>query len=332
MLESNLYVFYGTETFLIQEKVDKLIKKLIPLEERDLNVIYFDLTTIPIEEIVQEAEILPFASEHKLIIVKNSLLFTGRKGYKSVEHDVNSLETYLDNPVDYSTIIFWVPYNKLDERRKIVKKIKKKGTVQVFEQLSDYTLIEWVKKTAENHDAIINEDAAKLLIQIVGKDLQMLNQEINKMAIYVESKGTINIDVVNALTVRKLEDNIFMLIELVANLEFDRAFQMFYDLMKNKEEPIKMVALFARQFRLMLHAKEFQRIGYSERQIAEQLRAHPYAIKIALQQSRRFSEEHLKEIMNKLSNVDYQIKSGQMEKVLVLEMFFFYLKSLISKE
>lgn len=332
MLENQVYVFYGTETFLIKEKVEKLINKLIPQEERNLNVINFDLTMTPIEEMVQEAETLPFASDNKLIIVKNALLLTGQKGYKSVEHDVKVFEKYLENPAEFSTIIFCVPYSKLDERKKIVKTLKKKGTIEAFQILSDFTLIEWVKKSVEVNNATINEDAVKLLIQIVGKDLGMLNQEIIKMTTYVDDNGNIDVDVVNALTIRKLEQNIFVLIELVANLQFDKAFQMFYDLIKNKEEPIKMIALFARQFRLMLCAKELNRIGYSERQIAEQLKAHPYSIKIALQQSRKFSEDQLEEIMVKLSEVDYQIKSGQMEKVLVIEMFIFNLKNIIDRQ
>ncbi|MGD9676790.1 MAG: DNA polymerase III subunit delta [Vulcanibacillus sp.] len=331
-MKSSTYLFYGTENYLIQEQINNIIKSLIPIDDRDFNLIYYDLSDTSLEEVINEAEMPPFVSNHKLIIAKNAFFFTGQRNTKDIEHNTKDLELYLDHPAEYSTIIFWVNYEKLDERKRIVKLIKEKGNIKEFLPLSNMVLVEWVKKKAAIESANMSEEAAQLLISIVGQELQLLSLEINKMAIYVGKNGLIDNNVVNLLTSRALEKNIFSLIESVADLKIEKAFQIFYDLLKNKEEPIKILALFARQFRIIMKTKELHRIGYSEKQISSQLILHPYVTKIAVKQSEKFNEEQLRKILMRLAEIDYEIKSGQMDKILAIEMFMFFLRGLMTKK
>ncbi len=323
-MERRVYLFYGTESYLIQDEIKKLSNQLIPAADRDLNLITYDLSQVAIEDVVQEAETPPFMSAHKLIVVKGGALFTAQKLAKTVEHNVAELERYLADPVDFSTLVFAVDYDKLDERRRIVKLMRDRANVREFAALNDYLLTAWVVKKAELAGTEIGGNAAQLLAQKVGKDLQLLDQEIEKLAMYVGRDGVITEDVVEELTVRQLEENIFLLVDAVANLRMEEGFQLLYDLLKNKEEPVKILALLARQFRIILLAKEAARTGYSERDIASQLAIHPYVAKLALQQGRRFSEEQLQGILVKLAELDYEIKSGRIDKVLAIEMFMFY--------
>ncbi len=323
-MERRIYLFYGTESYLIQDEIKKLSNQLIPADDRDLNLINYDLDQIAIEAIIEEAETPPFMSAHKLIVVKGGALFTAQKLAKAVEHNIAELERYLADPVEYSTLIFAVDYEKLDERRRIVKQMRDSAVVREFAPLNDYLLLAWVVKKAELAGAEIGGDAAQLLVQKLGKDLQLLEQEIEKLALYVGSGGEITEAIVAELTVRQLEENIFLLVDAVANLRMEEGFQLLYDLLKNKEEPVKILALMARQFRIILLAKEAARTGYSERDIASLLSIHPYVAKLALQQGRRFGEEQLQRILMKLAELDYEIKSGRIDKVLAVEMFMFY--------
>ena len=332
MGKSPFYLFYGSETFLIEQEINNIIEKLIPKEERDLNTNSYDLSGTPLAEVIEEAETLPFFSSKKVIIAKNAFFFSAQRPPKSIEQDTDSLKRLLDNPVDFSYLIFWAPVEKVDERKKIVKMIKKQGNVKSFSSLTGSHLVEWVKNTVLEDKANITDDAAGLLIHTIGQNLQLISQEIKKMAIYVGENGLIDKTVVRDLSSRTLEQNIFLLIEMVANLEFERAFRTLYDLLKNKEEPIKIVTLFARQFRIMLYAKELNRIGYSGKQIASHLGVHPYAVKLALRQSSRFTEVQLRNILKKTAELDYEMKTGAKDKKLSLEMFIFYLKGLVDKK
>lgn len=329
-MKNSIYLYYGTEDYLIEEEINRLVNTIIPPEEQELNKITYDLNDVPIEDVIADAETSPFFSEHKVILAKNAYMFTGQKAPKGIEHDLESLEGILDNPVDFSTIIFWVSFEKLDERKRIVKKIKKNGQVKSFVQLSGTSLIEWLKARVRAEGANITDDAAQLLIHTTGQNLQLLSQEIKKMSVYVGENQMIDQQVIQELSTRTMEQNIFSLIDKVANFKIEEALQIFYDLLKNKEEPVKMIALFARQFRIMLYTKELNRIGYSAKQIASQIGAHPYTVQIALTQSKKFSEVQLKSIIKKLAEIDLNIKTGKMDKILSLEMFMFYLKGLMA--
>jgi len=331
MSESSVYLFYGTETYLIEQRIQKMIQAKIPYEEREMNVITYDLLNTTLDEVIEEVETLPFLSEHKIVIAKNAFLFTGQKVNQKVEHTTATLERLLEQPVDFGTIILLVPADKLDERKKIVKLLKKHGNIEMFNSLAGDSLVDWVHTQVAFNKAKVKKEAAVLLIQTVGRDLQLLSKEIEKMATYIGENGLIDEKVVQEMTVRTTEQNIFSLINKVANIEIDSALTMLYDLLKNKEEPIKIIVLFARQFRLMLYAKELDRKGYSTQQIASQLSEAPYGIKLALQQSKAFSESQLKSIIKQLALMDYEIKTGKKDKVLSLEMFLFFLQSLMKK-
>lgn len=328
MANKTIYLFYGTENYLIEQEISTIIEKNIPQDERDLNVIAYDLSATALEVVMEDAETLPFLSKQKVIIAKNAGFFTSQKVQKGIEHNLDVLDRFMDNPAAYSIIIFTVQSEKLDERKKIVSKIKKQGNIKVFTSLAGTRLVEWVVNTARANEADISKETASLLIQIVGSNLQMLMQEISKMAIYAGRGGIIDSKTVEELSSRTLEQNIFMLIEKVTELNKDEAFKILYDLLKNKEEPLKILALLVRQFRLMLITKELNRIGYSTKQIASQLGEHPYSIQLALKQSAKFTELQLKEIIKRLAEVDYNIKTGKIDKILSLEMFLFYLFNL----
>lgn len=61
--------------------------------------------------------------------------------------------------------------------------------------------------------------------------------------------------------------------------------------------------------------------GYTQQQIASQIGLHPYAVKIAGEQARKFETVRLERILNRLAQLDYEMKTGAVDKVLGLELF-----------
>jgi DNA polymerase-3 subunit delta len=111
------------------------------------------------------------------------------------------------------------------------------------------------------------------------------------------------------------------LIEKVIRKDRTRAMQIFYDLLKANEEPIKILSLLINQFRLILQVKELSVLGYGQQQIAGNLKVHPFRVKLAMQQAQLFQASELTSIMNQLGDADYEMKTGKKEKQLLLELF-----------
>lgn len=316
-----MYLLYGQEKYLIQEFIRYLTQKCIEPDHRDFAVSKFDLSEMPVDAVLEDAETLPFLVPRKLIIAKDAVFFTGAKDSSKIDHDLDRLMQYLQSPVDFTVLVFTVQAEKLDERKKLVKYMKEKGWAVPFLTLSSEELSLWVKRQAEQAGAKMADDAADALIRAAGTHLQTLSMEIEKLSMYCGAGGVIDAYTVERLVPRGTEQNVFLLIEEMVQLRLDRALSILYDLLKQREEPVKLLALMARQFRLILQVKELSRQGYTQQQTASAVGAHPYAVKIAADQGRRYEEARLRSILTELAELDYRMKSGTIDKVLAMELF-----------
>jgi DNA polymerase-3 subunit delta len=316
-----IYLLYGTEKYQMKEFTSLMENQLIQKEDRDFAIVNYDLSEVPIQAIVEEAETVPFMVERKLIFVRDASVFTAGKEGGKIEHRIESLLEYVKNPAEYSVIVFVVQHDKLDERKKVVKAVKGAAVVLSFAPLGGEELLRWVDKQAKQSGCIWAPGAADILIRNAGTQLQTLSAEINKLCLYAGNGGTIECDTIDQLVARSTEQNIFVLVEDIANLRIDKALGIYYELLKQREEPIKIAALIARQFRIIMQVKDLAAQSYSQQQIASQLSLHPYAVKIAGEQARKFRAEDLRDVLSRMADLDYQMKTGRIDKVLGLELF-----------
>ncbi|MFS0635812.1 DNA polymerase III subunit delta [Mesobacillus foraminis] len=323
----SIYLLYGKESFLINETRQLLINKILNEEEMDFNYSTYDLEETPIEVALEDAETFPFMGEKRLIILQNPVFLTSEKSKGKVEHNLSKLESYLAEPAPYSTVVFTAPYEKLDERKKITKELKRKAVIGEAKRLSEPELKNWIKDRAIGNGAEIGEDAIELIVTLSGTNLFMLTSEIDKLVLYAGDARKINAEMVDKLVARSLEQNIFTLIDKVVHRKIEEALRIYYDLLKQNEEPIKILSLIAGQFRLLYQVKELARRGYGQQQIAGYLKIHPFRVKLAAGQAKYFSDEELTNTIQLIADADFQMKTGGMKKELLIEMILFQLNN-----
>ncbi|MCA0986109.1 DNA polymerase III subunit delta [Guptibacillus algicola] len=322
-----VYLLTGTEAFLINDLVKLIIDKGLPKEEREFGLATYDLNETPVQEAIEEAETMPFLGEKRVVVLKNPSFLTAVKDKSKVEHNLDSLVNYAGNPSPFTILIIEAPYEKLDERKKLVKSLKKAGAFVKAEALEDRHLGDWLQQRARELHVTLDKAGEERLVQLIGSHLMLLKQEIDKMALYVGEGGTVNEEVVDLLVARTLENDIFALIDRIVRKDLNTAFRILYDLLKINEEPIKILSLIGRQFRIIYQVSELAKRGYGQKQMASQLKLHPYAVKIAHQQSKAFNEDQLLYILDQIAETDYEMKTGQMEKKLLLELLLTKIKS-----
>ncbi|WP_019536078.1 DNA polymerase III subunit delta [Paenibacillus ginsengihumi] len=316
-----LYVCYGAETYLIRGMIEKLTNRIVNPDDRTLAVSRFDLSETPLDALLDEAETLPFMVPRKLVIGTNASFLTGAKDSGKIEHRLDRLAAYMSSPAEFTVIVLTVEADKLDERKKLVKKLKELDALVPCAQLSEAELVRWIEQQAAQAGFALAPGVAERLILYAGAGLQGLSKELEKCALYAGQGGTLTEEALEQLVTRTIEQNIFALIEHIVQLRMEQAFTMLSELLRRKEEPIKIVMLIARQFRIMFQVKDLSQQGYSQQQIASQLGLHPYAVKVAAGQAGRFDARRLAAILQQLADLDYQMKSGKIDKVLGLELF-----------
>ncbi|MFJ7754992.1 DNA polymerase III subunit delta [Peribacillus muralis] len=313
-----VYLLFGTEAYLINETKQLLIENALHEDEMDFNFSQFDLEETPVETALEDVETLPFIGERRLVFMQNPFFLTAEKAKSRVEHNVKRLEAYLADPVPYSIVVLTAPYEKLDERKKITKELKRKAVLVEAKKLGDHELKGWVRERVGS--VRIDEQAIELLLELAGTNLMMLTNELDKMVLYVEADKHITAEIVEKLVAKSLEQNIFTLVDHVLQRKMESAMTILHDLLRQNEEPIKILSVMAGQVRLMYQVKELSRQGYSQQKIAGQLKVHPFRVKLALEKTGKFQERELLGIMNDLAEADYKMKTGQADKAITLEL------------
>ena len=170
-------------------------------------------------------------------------------------------------------------------------------------------------------DYNIDYKTIKLFIDRVGNNPLIIRSEINKIKIYKgNDKNITDEDIIN-LTTKLIEIEIFKLIDYIVRKNKEKALELYYEMLKMNEEPIKIIVILANQFRIMYQSKELLKKGYSEKDIASILKIHPYRVKLAIQNSRNYTSETLLKHLNDLADIDVGIKTGTLNKDLALELF-----------
>ena len=119
------YLILGTEKYL-QDQVRAEIQKKIQIDSQDdLNFLSFDMGNASIDEVVAEAETLPFFGDQRLVFVENPYFLTAEKVNNGIEQNTDLLIDYLKEPLESTVLVFFAPYEKLDERKKVTKQLKK---------------------------------------------------------------------------------------------------------------------------------------------------------------------------------------------------------------
>lgn len=308
-----IYILYGKEEFLINTEIES-IKTKYKIDE--INTVKYDLENSLISNIIDDCQTISFFSDKKLIIVDNSYIFT-RSTAKKLPQDTSVLEEYIKNSNPDTILVFIVHSEKIDSVKKIFKLIKEKGIVKEFNLNSN--IENTVKKMFEDYS--IDYNSVKLLIDRVGKDLNLLYQEIEKLKIYkIDEKIITSEDIIN-LTTKNIDTDIFKFIDNIISKNKKDSLITYNELLKLNEEPIKIISILANKFRLMYQACSLTKKGYSEQNISDILKVHKYPVSLAIRAGLKYDTNLLLSYLDKLADLDINIKTGNINKELALELF-----------
>ena len=303
-----IYLISNENDFLIKKEISKIIKKF-DIDEYNINT--YSMINDDLQLILEDFETYSMFDDKKIVIVNDSIAFTSKKN----EIDITLLDNYINN-FNESTIVIFSTNEKLDERKKIVKKIRETGCVLSSETLN---IEEIVKEFLENYK--MDNQNIKLLIDRVGTDIYELEQEINKLKIYKDNELTITKEDILNLTNENKETDIFKLIEDIINKDKKKAIKDYRELINKNEEPIIFIAALANKLRMIYQIKEFLKRGYTETDIATILKIKPGYIYFLKKIINKYESNDIINLLEELSKLDFEIKSGRVDKYQAFELF-----------
>src|SRR5699024_11715124 len=107
-------------------------------------------------------------SDKKVVLVQNAYVFTGEKAPKELNHNIDQLMKFREQYDGETLIIFEVNHAKLDERKKVVKSLKKHAQIIKIEQMSEEELNNGRKSQLHENYKDIKQDAVQLVLALTG--------------------------------------------------------------------------------------------------------------------------------------------------------------------
>lgn len=297
----NLYLFYGNNKSIINDKINNIINKYNIV---DNNIIKYDLED-NLDNIIEEASMISLFGDTKLILINATF---------KEDIDVDKLEEYLKH-YNNNTYIVFMSNDKVDTRRKLYKLIDKYGTIEEVNSDNNY-IRSYIKEYIKDYKIDINYFLSK-----VSDNLDNIKNELDKLMLYkMEDKNITNKDI-DDLVIPNIEEDIFALTDSVITNNIDKSITLYNKFMDKNYEPIYIIGLLGNQFTLLYQVKKLYNMGKSNNDIASILGVHPYRVKLAIQNSYYYTEEDLIKYIYKLGNLDKDIKTGNIDKTLGLELF-----------
>jgi len=322
---SKLYLFHGDESYLINHYIKEIKNKYISMDFEELNYVQMDEKDFSPDKLINSLETLPFMSDKKLVIVKNSDLFAGKR--KSLgEDDEEKLIKYLSNIPDSASLIF-VALDSVDARKKIYKEIKKNGKVISFDKLQSGELKKWIEKALKNYSKTMDISDITYFTEILNyfdkngnQDLYNIENEIKKLVSFVGERSIIKKEDIDAIFVSTSQNNIFKLLDEIEKKNVTKAINILNELINEGEPIIRILSVLSNQIRNLLKTKLLLAQGYSSKLIAQELKIHPFVAGKSVDQSRKFEEKRLRALINASLEFDVMIKLSRIKQQIAAEL------------
>jgi len=308
----NFYLIYGPDSGLIKENCQKIIS-LLKVEE--INVIEYDYETTTFETIMQELITIPFFADKKVIIIKNAAFLE-----KSANVDISSLLNYMANPLKENYLL--ITYKGLlDQKIQNVKELKKYSQLVFVEGLDKKKLAEMIKAQAKDKDYLIDNEAIEELILRKDGDYGGIIFELEKLYMYCLKEKKISKAAIINLVPKNPEDKVYELTNVILKNDVRSSIDIYQDLLALGEDPSRLFTNIANKFREIFLIKQMLECKKTKEEIAQYFNVSSGRAYYMIKSATETSYSNLGNCIDRLVELDKNIKTGKSDKKLGLELF-----------
>ena len=323
-----IYLLYGDDDFTRDETLSSMKDEFGPADLRDVNITLLEGSAVGFDELIAVSSTVPFLADKRMVIVKDLLsLFearvpsrTGTRSTSPRERPQGPWETLPEHlsAVPETTELVFVE-GRLNHSNPLLTKIRPIAKILAFPLPSGGELRQWIGQRAAKRGIDIEPRAVDTLAETIGRDLRVIDLELQKLSLYRWGETVRHGDVQELVSYAK-EVNIFAAVDAVLEGRPGLGIRLINQLMDSGGAPSYLIAMMARQVRLLLLAKELRLQGVSPAEIGNRLSLSGYPLRKTLEQERRFTGQQLPQMHHKLLEADVSIKTRASDEQLVLDM------------
>ncbi len=297
-------LYHGTSSYLSLEVVHEEINKLKD-EDPSLSLILLEADSSTPQKIIDAISSPSLFSKRRIVFLKRI--------YKNKEKKIiteNILEL-LESRNGEDILFFWED-EKLRSNTKYYKFFKEKGRVEEINELNKRTFFSWLRKELERNDLKIDPSVIKELAERTNYDPERCSNELKKFKLNNE-KRIIRKEDIEELTPDTIEKDIWGLIDAINSGDRIKSISILENLHTQTIDANYILSMLARNTRTVFLTKHLLKADKSSREISSILRIPPFTTPSIIKMANNSPIEKLETLYTKLSNLDYQIKTGKID-------------------
>lgn len=309
-----IYLIVGQSSVKNNEKLNEMLGTIN--EEYDLQI--HDLEDESLALLLEDLNMIPFLTATKVVVVKNPIFLSKPSSYDSKL--IDAFTKYINNPIPSTTLIIMI--ESLSEIDSKLKKLLEENSSIINVSLPKETEIKpyitaYLTKKGYKYD----ETAVDELIFRIKGNFERADVELEKLMTYKYEDKIIKFTDVRLLVSKDLDDNIFDLVSAVIDGNKRKSMEIYDDLMVLNEDESRIISLLINKFNEMYQTKALVEKGYSKNDIANLFNYKPGRVYYMMKSASLVSMDKIKRNINDLIDIDYKIKSGQIDKTIALESY-----------
>ena len=166
-----VYLLMGDEPYYVDMVCDAILEHCLDESERDFNQTVCYGADVDADAVITAARRYPMFAERQLVVVKEAQMM------KSLEE----LAVYCQKPLESTVLVLAMHGASADKRKSLYKTVSRMGVVVDSQALRDYEVPRWIQMFYQTKGLKIAPDAAALLAEHAGTDLNKISIETEKM-------------------------------------------------------------------------------------------------------------------------------------------------------
>ena len=315
--------FYGAEDYLMDWAGDQVIEKYVDEPSRSLDVRYLEGDKVTAYDIMAESRTFSMFSDKRVIVVRNYLPLYR----KASDPGADELLDFAGKRQEQAILIFTLESRFSGEMTAYGKKLAKAASSYEFSRLDRGDLKAFVTKRIHAGGRMIGRRELDYLIDLTGYfnrdseyDLIRLDADISKIVRACEG-DSVSIRIIEDLLIGDSDRYVFNLVDAVVKGDRSKALEITETIINEEDGAMQVTALLTKQLEIMYDALQLEKEGYSISQMAKMTGTNEYRFKRAYQSAGAYSLSKLRELLIQLYNIDRDIKRGDIDKNVALELF-----------
>lgn len=309
-------LYHGTSPYLSLEIVHKYIDELYKKHPAS-TFILLDADHKSTKDVLDAISSPSLFSTKRILFLKRIY----RNKDKSIL--IDEVLSILKNQNSDDILIFWED-QKIKSNTKYYKFFKENKSLEEVDALNKRTFFSWLRDELEKNSLKIDPIIIKELAERTNYDPERCANEIKKFKLNSTSM-VIRKEDLEELTSDTLERDIWDLIESINQEDRVTSMEILEKLTKQSVDENYILSMLVRNLRLITLTKFLSGKRKDYREISSLLKIPPFTTPALVKSSQKYTNEKLIKLYTKLSNLDYQIKTGKVDAKLGLTLICPYL-------